>query len=71
MPLKSGSDNSTISSNIKEMIASGHPQKQAVAAALSNARKGKKHSKKKHHKKKHKKPQMPPGVMVSAQQPQE
>jgi hypothetical protein len=38
MPLKKGSDRATISSNIEEMIASGHPQKQAVAASLSNAR---------------------------------
>lgn len=38
MPLRSGSDQATVRANIKEMIASGHPQKQAVAAALSNAR---------------------------------
>jgi hypothetical protein len=39
MPLKSGHSRGVISGNIREMIASGHPQKQAVAAALSNARK--------------------------------
>jgi hypothetical protein len=39
MPLKKGSSKEIISSNIKEMMASGHPQKQAVAAALSTARK--------------------------------
>lgn len=39
MPLKSGSDRKTVSSNISEMVASGHPQNQAVAASLSNARK--------------------------------
>jgi hypothetical protein len=40
MPLKEGSDRKTISSNIREMVNAGHPQRQAVAAALSNARKG-------------------------------
>jgi len=39
MPLKAGKSRATISANIKEIITSGHPQKQAVAAALSTARK--------------------------------
>jgi hypothetical protein len=39
MPLKKGTSRQTISTNIKEMIASGHPQKQAVAASLNQARK--------------------------------
>lgn len=39
MPLKPGCDQKTKSQNIREMVASGHPQKQAVAAAMSNARK--------------------------------
>jgi hypothetical protein len=38
MPLKSGSSRDTVSSNIREMMASGHPQKQSVAAALSQKR---------------------------------
>jgi hypothetical protein len=42
MPLKSGSSRETISQNISEMEHSGHPHNQAIAAALSNARKGKK-----------------------------
>ena len=42
MPLKSGSSQAVISSNIREMMASGkHTRQQAIAAALSNARKKK------------------------------
>jgi hypothetical protein len=41
MPLKKGSSKKVVSENIREMVASGHPQKQAVAASLSQARKKK------------------------------
>jgi len=37
-PLKKGSSRATISANIEEMIKAGHPQKQAVAASLRQAR---------------------------------
>jgi hypothetical protein len=37
MPLKSGKSPKTISSNIKTEMASGRPQKQAIAIAMSKA----------------------------------
>lgn len=39
VPLKPGSSRKTVSNNISEMVRAGHPQAQAVAASLSNARK--------------------------------
>ncbi len=41
MPLKPGHSSDVISSNVKELIGSGRPKKQAVAIALSQARKHK------------------------------
>lgn len=39
MPLKKGTSKATFSKNVKEMVRSGHPVKQAVAAAYSEKRK--------------------------------
>lgn len=41
MPLVKGGSKKAIAQNIKEMESSGHPPKQAIAAALSTARKAK------------------------------
>ena len=53
MPLSKGKSKKVIGKNIKEMEASGHPRKQAIAASLNEARKSgakipKKGSKKKY-----------------------
>ena len=47
MPLKSGSSQKTISSNIGELISSGYPKDQAAAIAYNKAGKIKFHNLKK------------------------
>jgi len=42
MPLKKGTSKKVLQQNIREMVHSGHPQKQAVAAAFAQQRKAKK-----------------------------
>ena len=42
MPLKKGKSKKVLETNIKELMSTGRPQKQAVAIALSKAKKGKK-----------------------------
>ena len=41
MPLKKGSSQKTVSSNISELVHSGRPQRQAIAIALNVARRNK------------------------------
>lgn len=43
MPLKKGSSKRTVSTNIKELVQAGRPQRQAVAIALAAAGKSKDH----------------------------
>lgn len=50
MPLINGRSKKVIGENISEMIAAGHPQKQAVAASLNQARKSGAKIPKKHNK---------------------
>ena len=39
MPLKKSTSKAAFKENVKEMVKSGHPQKQAVAAAYATKRK--------------------------------
>lgn len=41
MPLKKGKSKKVVSANIRELMKTGRPQKQAVAIAMSTARKSK------------------------------
>lgn len=49
MPLQPGNSKQVISDNIRAEIKAGKPQKQAVAIALSNARKSKRGNKRSSH----------------------
>jgi hypothetical protein len=42
MPLKKGRSSTVVSENIRELIASGRPQKQAIAIAMRQAGRKKK-----------------------------
>ena len=44
MPLRPGKSKEVVSANIREMVKAGHPQDQAIAAAMAKARKSGKKS---------------------------
>lgn len=46
MPLLKGSGDNIVSANVRELVGSGYPEKQAVAIALSKAGKSNKAKKK-------------------------
>lgn len=46
MPLKKGKSKKVVSENISELVHSGRPKNQAIAIALSNARRSKSSKKK-------------------------
>jgi hypothetical protein len=43
MPLRKGKSKKAVSENVRELVHSGRPQKQAVAIALKEKRKSKRH----------------------------
>ncbi len=45
MPLKKGKSNKTVSGNMRELVKSGRPQRQAVAIALDVSRRKRKKKK--------------------------
>lgn len=47
MPLRGGSSEDTVSENIREMMHSGYPQKQAIAASKEQQRRSKRKGKRK------------------------
>lgn len=49
MPLKTGKSAKAVSANIKELMASGRPHKQAVAIAMRSAGKSRKKPRRKRH----------------------